>query len=139
MILGWGQKRPRKQLYVRQGETCCLTTIHLSNPYTVYSLTHPDMIDESHGMQYALDRGWRLYMKVNETTMLFEDLTDVEAINLRELAGDTIMRGYINWDSVLVKMWVGTVCKNNNQQLLMASVVMLQRFLLSYIEHLEKR
>lgn len=69
-------------------------------------------------MQYALDRD----MKVNKTTMLFEDLSDEEATHIKEIAKSIVMIGHIYWENLFVKMWLAAVYKNDNQKLLMAII-----------------
>jgi hypothetical protein len=71
--------------------------------------------------------------------MCFEDLTSEEADELLRTSRKIINQGVVDWGRPLTMEWLDEFCEFPYQQLLMASTVMPQRFLLSYIAFQEKK
>lgn len=80
-------------------------------------------------------------MKINETTMLFEDLTDGEANEIFRVVEDIVIRGYLpprplpKW----LDEWMNKFEFNDHRFLLVISTALPQRALLSVIKHQKKQ
>jgi hypothetical protein len=73
-------------------------------------------------------------MKINLTTMLFEDLSYNDANELAKLAEEIIM-GKLDWNHRFLQSWFNTCWKNEDQKLLVVATVFPQRALLSVVKH----
>lgn len=74
-------------------------------------------------------------MRINPTTLLFEELTDDEADQILLIAEDLVLRGKTPWPQPpwLVE-WLSTA-GNESQGLMMLGTAFPQRALLSFIRH----
>ena len=77
-------------------------------------------------------------MKINPTTMLFEDLETQDIINLRLEVNEIVFNGKVNWESPYLKQWLATSHDESKQKLILASMVYPTRVLLSVLEYFDK-
>lgn len=76
-------------------------------------------------------------MLVSERQMLVIDLSEAEAQECLRLSKRIVFDGIVEWESPIIKLWMDEFTSNDDHKLLMASTVLPQRLLLSYIHYKE--
>ena len=78
-------------------------------------------------------------MKINNDTLLFEDLTDAEATHLRTITEALVLSGTLpDWSDPMVDAWMRVCEYDERQKLLTLATAFPQRALLSLLKRVEK-
>lgn len=78
-------------------------------------------------------------MRVNPTTMLYENLSAEEVEVLYEILRDQLLTGKIIWNHSLIDQWMKVCAANSTQKLLMIFTAFPARALLSIVEYYREK